>query len=151
MTIDAPEIYFSGLELKDDVKDSVYPKLCVEAQSEIKAQLMRRLPAQIKPLGFDVSPENKKANADKTVLQMIITKCEVDVQQWNGSFTFYLTLNLQLSLKDSRQSLMSYNMKTYEQLQTAAPDPSFEFTFEEPVARTLILFDNGRVWIPNEN
>jgi len=56
---------------------------------------------------------------------MTITKCEVDVKQWDASFTYYLSLNAQLTLIDN--------------------------DFEEPIARTLILFDNGRVWIAHEN
>lgn len=149
--IDTPEIYFSGVELNENAKDSTYPKLCVEAQNEIEIQLAKRFPAQIKPLIFYVSKKHKKTDSKETVFQMTITKCEVDVKQWNGSFTFYLTLNVRASLTSNNETLMNYQMQTYEQLQTDIPNPFFDFSFEEPVARTLILFEKNRAWVPNKN
>jgi hypothetical protein len=150
-TIDAPGVYFSGVELSEGAKDSVYPELCVEAQNEIQTQLLHRLPAHIKPLAFHAPQKQKKVDVDKTVFNMTITKCEVDAYQWDASFTFYLTLDVRVTLKENNRTLVAYSMKTYEQLHTDIPNPSFDFTFEEPVARTLILFEKGRVWIPNEN
>lgn len=150
-TLDVPGIYFSGVEMSEVTKDSVYPSLCVEAQNEITAQLSQRLAAQIKPLTFHAPQKHKKTDTENPVLKMTITKCEVDVKQWDASFTYYLSLNAQLTLIDNEQTVMTYSMETYEQVQTDVPNPSFDFSFEEPIARTLILFDNGRVWIAHEN
>ena len=149
--IETGAIYFSGVELGEDAVDSSYPDLCREAQKEINRQLVQRLPARIKPLSLQMTKGRMQADMNQAEFHMTITNCELDVKQWDASFTYYLTLMVEITLKDHKQTLMAYRMETYEQLQTDIPSPDFDFSFAEPVARSLKFFDAGRVWVPSQN
>lgn len=151
VAIKAPGVYFSGVEMSKDARDPGYPDVCVEAQDYIKTELSRRLPPNIKPLVFHVPEKPPRTDEWAAVFQMAITNCKLDVEQSGGLATFYLTLSVGVTLKDNDRTLLAYNMETYEQAQTETLSPSFEFTFEELVARTLMLFDGGRVWIPEQS
>ncbi len=139
-------LYFSEIELPANAVDPTYPDLCREAKKEMSRQLLKRLPARIKPLALQVTKVTGGVE-----FQMKISNCAVDFKQWDASFTYYLTLNVDVVLKDKKKILMAYSMETYEQLQTDIPSPDFDFTFEEPIARSLNLFEAGRVWVPVKN
>ncbi|MBE9560606.1 MAG: hypothetical protein IMF15_07435 [Proteobacteria bacterium] len=152
VSIEASEVVFSGIKLEDEVKDKAYPDICVEAQGEVKAALLKALPAKIKPLSFTMADDKSdtgKIASDKARFDMVITHCELDVDQGGGSFAFYLTLTVQVSLHIADRTVMAYTMETYEQAVSSTPSPDFEFTFAEPKVRTLMLFDSGRVWVPD--
>ncbi len=146
VAIETGAIYFSGVELREGAVDSSYPDICREAQKEINRQLVQHLPARVKPLSLQTTKGGTEAE-----FHMTITNCELDVKQWDASFAYYLTLTVDVTLKDNKQILMAYSMETYEQLQTDIPSPDFDFTFAGPVARTLNFFDAGRVWVPTQN
>lgn len=160
--IDAPGVMFSGVGLTEEAKDKVYPGVCVEAQEEISAELIAALPARVKPLDFTVAPqvhqesysksshqratETENLNAD---FHVKIVHCELESEQTAATFTFYLTLTIQVSLKVADRTVMVYTMKTHEQAKSSTPDPAFEFIFAEPEIRSLMLLDSGRVWVPD--
>lgn len=147
-TIDASSIYFSGVQLSDEAIDPNYAMVCREARDEIYTQLLQKLPEKIAPLALQTG---KIVPAEDTAsLKIRIKRCEIDVEQSGDSFTYYLTLPLTVSLTQNHENLLSYDMATYEQANTDTPGPEFEFTFAEPVARTLQLFDGRRLWQPND-
>jgi hypothetical protein len=153
-SIDATSLVFSGVEIDSGVKDKAYPDVCVEAQEEINAAIKQKLPAKIKPLTFNAIKAGPAAGSagqqeGNARLDMEITTCELDSDQAGGTFTFYLTLTVQVSLKVADRTVMAYTMDTYEQAVSSTPSPDFEFTFAEPKVRTLMLFEAGRVWIPD--
>lgn len=83
-------------------------------------------------------------------MPLTIKRSEIDVEQSGGSFTYYLTLPLNVSLTQNNKNLLSYDMDTYEQVNTDTPAPEFEFTFAEPVARTLQLLNGKQLWRPDD-
>ena len=148
--INASSLVFSGVEIERGAKDKAYPDVCVEAQEEIDTAIIKSLPEKIKPLSFShVQAGSSDQQGDGARLDMMITTCELDSDQAGGTFTFYLTLTVQVSLKVADRTVMAYTMETYEQAVSSTPSPDFEFTFAEPKVRTLMLFDAGRVWVPD--
>ncbi|VAW62387.1 hypothetical protein MNBD_GAMMA09-3599 [hydrothermal vent metagenome] len=154
----SPEIStvnFMAVELS--AIDSAYPAVCIEAQNELNMRLLEQMPAQLKPLVFQVSqkvanqeqlsPARKIKNTDAATLQLMITDCLVDVDQSGGVFEFYLTLSVDVKLMKNNRALMKHHMQSFERVQIGEPDPAFEFSFEEPVQRILALFNNGRIFI----
>ena len=139
--LESPVLVFTGVQLPDKAKDSAYPEVCTEAVKDINEQLSRKLPGKIKPLTLAAE---KPSDNNYAELQMQITECKLDSDQAGDNFSFYLDLNLDISVKDKGVTLMHYSMKTSEQAQTDTPDPSWIFTFEEPFRRTLMLFENGK-------
>ncbi|GMR01624.1 MAG: hypothetical protein BMS9Abin19_1030 [Gammaproteobacteria bacterium] len=149
--VDATEIYFSGVELDDEAIDPNYKAVCNEARDEIKTQLIKRLPAKIAPLALNTTEKPADTSTTTVTLKLRITRCEIDAEQsqggGGGSFAYYLTLPVKVSVTQDDESLLTYNMNTYEQVQIDEPSPEFEFTFEEPVARTLLLFNGKQLWV----
>jgi len=145
--IDAAAIVFSGVTLNDKAIDPNYAAVCQEAKDEITAQLNKRLPDRIAPLSL-ITRKAGSAENDVVILNIQIRRCEIDVEQSGGSFSYYLTLPVKVSVTQNGRHLLNYNMNTYEQVSVDQPSPEFEFTFDEPVARTLLLFDGNRLWLP---
>lgn len=141
--IDAPGIYFDGVFLDDAAKTSNYASICNEARDEIMAQLSKKIPERILPLKFNV---NKNTNEKNAILKINITQCEIDSDQSGGSFSYYLTLPVTVSVNLGDKNLLTYNMQTYEQISVDQPSPNFEFTFAEPIQRTLVLFNGRKLW-----
>lgn len=145
----ASAIYFAGVELGDAAIDPNYAAVCNEARDEIQAQLVKQLPEKIAPLKLDIRENKNGVSTTTAVLKITISQCEIDVEQSGGSFTYYLTLPVNVSLTRNNEAVLSYTMSTYEQVDIDTPGPVFEFTFAEPVARTLLLFDGRQVWLPD--
>jgi hypothetical protein len=149
--IEASALYFSGVELADDAITSGYRDTCIEAQQEIEKELIKRLPALLAPLKLYTAETPPAANSKTAELKTLITQCDIDVDQYGGSFSYYLSLPLRISLTVDNQTLLDTSIKTYEQLQTDVPNPIYEFTFAEAVARTLLLFKGKQVWVGNDS
>jgi len=149
VAIDASALYFSGVELKDDAITSGYKDTCMEARQEIEKALISKLPAQITPLALYTAENPPAANAKTAELKLFIIQCDIDSDQNGGNFSYYLSLPLRVKLTAGGQTLMDYQMKTYEQIQLSEPSPIFEFTFAEAEKRTLLLFDGNQVWLPD--
>ncbi len=148
--IDASTIYFPAVELEDEAMDSNYAALCKEARDEIHAQLVRELPARIAPLRLTTDKISDEMQSAFATLKLRINRCEIDVDQSGGSFSYYLTLPVEISLTQNGENLLDYRMDTYEQVNIDTPTPAFEFTFAEPVSRTLLLFSGTQLWIPDK-
>ena len=150
ISLETEVITFPAVELDEKDIDANYAAVCKEAQDEINTRLKRELPAKISPLkllsGKTVAATDKKA----ATLKLRISRCEIDVDQSGGSFSYYLTLPVDVSLTQNGTSLLDYSMQTYEQITIDNPSPDFEFTFAEPVSRTLLLFNGGQLWIPHD-
>jgi len=149
--IEASALYFSGVELADDAVTSGYSDTCIEAQQEIEKELIKRLPAQVTPLKLYTAKTPPAADSKTAELKILITQCDIDVDQYGGSFSYYLSLPLRVSLTVDNQTLLDTSIKTYEQLQTDVPNPIYEFTFAEAVARTLLLFKGEQIWVGNDS
>ena len=149
VSIETPAIYFAGVGFGDNAIDPNYPTICKEARDEIYASLVRKLPERIRPLTLNTTGSTDDPRTTAATLKLTITRCEVDVEQSGGSFTYYLSLPLRISFTQNDENLLTYDMDTYEQAHIDAPAPEFEFTFAEPVARTLLLFDGQRLWLPD--
>jgi len=151
--IDVTEIYFAGVELDDEAIDANYEAVCQEARDEIKTQLIKKLPAKIAPLTLNTTQKPADAVVIAATLTLRITRCEIDVDQsqggGGGSFAYYLTLPVKVNVTQNNESLIAYNMDTYEQVQIDEPVPEFAFTFSEPVARTLLMFNGKQLWVPD--
>lgn len=148
--LNAQSLVFNGVKITPQTLDSGYPDICREAQSEIENQLIRQLPERLLPLTFSTPV----ASPDSVLLSIQIKQCRVDAQQWDGGtnglvFTYYLTLKLHISLQHKNQKILSYDVNTQEQIDTDTSGPAFEFTFEEAIQRTLLLFKGGQVLIPD--
>ena len=148
LLLDASAIRFTVVELGQEAIDPNYAATCEEARDEIYTQLSRKLPAKIAPLELKTGKTPSDNSAGTASLKLIITDCEIDVDQSGGTFSYYLTLPVQVVLTQNGKNLLTYDMATYEQISVDAPGPEFEFTFAEPVARTLLLFDDRRLWRP---
>ncbi len=148
--INASTIYFPAVELEDEAMDLNYEAVCKEAQDEIYAQLVRELPAKIAPLSLTTDKISNEMKSIFATLKIRINRCGIDVDQSGGSFSYYLTLPVEISLTQNGESLLDYNMNTYEQVNIDTPTPEFEFTFAEPVSRTLLLFSGKQLWIPDK-
>lgn len=150
LSLDATAIYFAGVELTEAGINSNDKTVCMEARDEINAQLAEKLPAKIAPLVLKT--DNGAGGGDKknAILKLRIMRCEIDVDQTGGSFTYYLSLPVKVIFTLNKKTVLDYDMSTYEQVNTDTPGAEFEFTFAEPVARTLLLFDGGRLWLPAE-
>jgi len=135
------------VELSDKAIDLSYAAVCQEAKDEITTQLNKNLPGRIAPLSL-IPGKPAPAQETAVILNIQIIRCEIDVEQSGGSFSYYLSLPVKISLTQNGKSLLRYNMSTYEQVSVDQPGPEFEFTFDEPVARTLLLFDGNRLWLP---
>ncbi len=145
VSLEVPAIIFSAVKINAAATDSAYQNVCIEAQNEITKQLIIQMPEQLKPVVFQVStPQNKRSISD-ALLQVEITKCEVDVDQSGGMFEFYLTLQVDVTLKKNNAILMTLPIHSFERVQIDDPSPTFEFSYEESVQRILGLFDSGRV------
>ena len=142
-------IYFPEVELNEKGIDLNYEAVCKEAQDEINTRLKRKLPAKISPLKLVSGKTVVAANKNVATLKLRISRCEIDVDQSGGSFSYYLTLPVDVSLTQNGTSLLDYSMQTYEQITIDNPAPDFEFTFAEPVSRTLLLFNGRQLWIPD--
>jgi len=158
ITLEAERLYLEDTVLAEGGNTSNYRDVCIEARDEVQAQLLVRLPGRVKPLPLYSSerPEPDLSGESNSTgrIQMLITNCQVEVQQWDGgggglSFTFYLSFDVKVSVKYGKQVLLMYSMQTFEQVSTDVANPSFEFSFEEPVARTLLLFDGKRLLVPD--
>ena len=144
--IAAPVLYFAGVQLAETALDKGWPEVCHEAQTEIDKQLRQRLPGRIAPLTLRSGrPEPGDAHAR---LAMAIESCEVDSDQTGGTFWFYLTLRLRVTLSDGGRELMQRAWAVSENARSSTPSPLYEFTFAEPVRQTLVLFDGPRVLVP---
>ena len=146
-TINASAIYFPGVTLSEKAIDPSYTAVCQEAKDEITTQLNKALSEKIAPLPL-IPGTPAQAQAAAAVLSIQIRRCEIDVEQSGGSFSYYLSLPVTISLTQNGRPLLRYSMNTYEQISVDQPGPEFEFTFDEPVARTLLLFDGNRLWLP---
>jgi len=151
--IDAPAVYFTSVGFGRDAVDPIYTKTCQEAREEIEQQLVRRFPKHLSPLDFYGPKKSPAVKKGLAVFRLEITKCKVEVQQWDvaggePSISFYLTLAVRVRLAVNGRPLLTHAMVTYEQVHTDTPTPLFDFTFTEPVDRTLLLFDKGNVWLP---
>ncbi len=149
VSIDASAIYFAGVTLSEAAIDPNYAAVCKEARDEIYTQLVKQLPEKIAPLNLNTTENSHDISATTAILKLMIARCEIDVEQSGGSFTYYLTLPLKVSLTQNNESILTYNMSTYEQVDIDTPGPEFEFTFAESVARTLLLFDGRQLWLPD--
>jgi hypothetical protein len=151
--IDASEIYFAGVELDEEAIDTNYAAVCQEARDEINTQLIKKLPAKVAPLILNTTQKPADVVTAAATLTLRITRCEIDVDQsqggGGGSFTYYLTLPVKVKVTQNNESLVAYNMDTYEQVQIDEPAPEFAFTFAEPVARTLLMFNGRQLWVPD--
>jgi hypothetical protein len=153
--LDVSGVTFSGVELKKEIIDSGYPAICHEAQNEIQQQLTTQLKTRIQPLTLATSALTS-AQQNNALLKIQITQCDVDVQQWDGgsrglTFTYYLELTLNINLTQKNKTLLNYEIESLEQIDTGTSGPDFEFTFEEIIQRTLLLFDGGRFLVPHKN
>jgi len=149
LPIEASALYFPGVELADDAVTSGYRNTCIEAQQEIEKELIKRLPEQIAPLKLLTARPSAAADSKIAELKILITQCDIDVDQYGGSFSYYLYLPIRVSITTDNKTLLDASIKTYEQMQTDVPNPIYEFTFAEPVARSLLLFKGEQVWIPD--
>jgi len=149
-SINASELFFANVELSNEVIDPNYKAVCEEARDEIKTELVNKLPEKISPLTLNTTqkPDAKSNRAASLILR--ITQCEIDVDQSGGSFTYYLTLALDVRVTKNGEDLLSYKMNTHEQVHIDVPNPDFEFTFAEPISRTLQLFNGKQVWVPSK-
>jgi len=152
-SFDAKSVTFSGVEIAAQTLDAGYPDICREAQGEIQKQLSQQLAERFQPLTFStaVAPPAQHNNA---LLNIQITQCEVDSQQWDGggnglSFTYYLTLKLHINLLYDKRNLLNYEIETFEQIDTDTSGPAFEFSFEESIQRALLLFKGQQFLVPH--
>jgi len=148
LSIEATEIYFAGVELAEAGINANDKTVCMEARDEINAQLTKKLPAKIAPLVLKTDNGTGSSGNTNATLKLRITHCETDVDQSGGSFTYYLSLPVRVTFTLNEETVLDYDMSTYEQVNTDTPGAEFEFTFAEPVARTLLLFDGKRLWLP---
>jgi len=152
VNLDAESLYLQAVVLDKNTMSTSYKEVCAEAGEEIQKQLSEKLPARVQPLQFyrTQAPAQDKTRAD---IQILIIDCKVDVQQWDagggGSFTWYLNLDVRVLVSYKESTLLSYNIKTSDQVSTDMPGPLFEFSFEETVARILLLFDGRRLLVPD--
>ena len=146
--LDASSIQLATVQLDTEAIDPNYAATCEEARDEIYRQLLKKLPEKIAPLTLAAGEVSTEKNADTAALEIRITGCEIDVDQSGGTFSYYLTLPVKVKLTLNEKNLLNYEMDTYEQISVSTPGPEFEFTFAEPVARTLLLFDGKRLWLP---
>ena len=142
--INTSSLYFAGVSINDGAITG-YKDTCLEARQEIEQALARRLPARVAPLAFSATGE---APDNAAVLSLQITRCDIDVDQYGDNFSFYLSLPVQVTLTLNNRTLLDYPLQTFEQLQTDVPNPVYEFSFEEAIARTLLLFDGPQLWLP---
>jgi len=149
MTLETRAIYLPPVVIDEKTMDQNYAAVCREAQNEINRQLKRELAAKIKPLAL-VGGKAAGVNADVATLKVSIRRCDIDIDQSGGAFTYYLSLPVNVSLTQNGRTLLDYSMDTYEQVSIDTPAPDFEFTFDEPVTRTLLLFNGRQLWIPND-
>jgi len=154
LTLETPVIYFPAVTLDEKAIDRNYEAVCKAAQSEINHRLSRELAAKITPLRLVTGQagstiDSNSADSNAAVLKLSIKRCEIDVDQSAGSFTYYLTLPVNVSLTQNGKTLLDYRMQTYEQVTIDNPAPEFEFTFAEPVSRTLSLFNGRQLWLPD--
>jgi len=152
-SFNAQNIIFTGVKISEQTLDSGYPDICREAQNEIHKQLNQQLAKRFQPLTFNTSIASPP-QPDTALLNIQISQCQVDVQQWDGgagglSFTYYLTLKLQINLLYEKQDLLNYEFKILEQIDTDTSGPAFEFTFEEAIQRTLLLFKGRQFLVPH--
>ncbi len=153
LALNASALFFSGVELDDNAvtpRTTSYRETCREAAQEIEQKLLKKLPAQISPLVLYSAQKPPPENMKTAELKLLITRCDIDTDQSGGNFSFYLSLPVRLSLTMDEQTLLDYPIKTYEQLQTDVPNPIYEFTYAEAVARTLLLFNGKQVWVPDQ-
>ncbi|HED35805.1 MAG TPA: hypothetical protein ENJ08_16550 [Gammaproteobacteria bacterium] len=151
--LDAESLYLEAVVLDKNTMSTNYKNVCVEAGEEIQKQLSEELPARVQPLQFypAQTPPQEGPSAN---IQILITDCKVDVEQWGaggggGAFTYYLDLDVKVLVSYKGSTLLSYNIKISDQVDTDIPDPLFEFSFEEPVVRILLLFDGRRLLVPD--
>ncbi len=149
MQLDASTINLTTVQLGIKAIDPNYAATCEEARDEIYSQLLEKLPGKIAPLALAIGETSTGKNVDTATLEIRITRCKIDVDQSGGTFNYYLTLPIKIKLTLNEKNLLNYEMDTYEQVSVSAPGPEFEFTFAEPVARTLLLFDGKRLWLPD--
>ncbi len=149
--LNSSALYFTGVELSADAVSSGYRDTCMEAPQEIEQALIKKLPAQIKPLILYTAKNPPPAGRQTAELKLLVTQCDIDVEQSGGSFTFYLSLPLRITVTENNQVVLDYPLKTYEQVSIDIPDPVYEFTFAEAVARTLLLFKGQQVWQAGES
>ncbi|VAW70418.1 hypothetical protein MNBD_GAMMA10-3189 [hydrothermal vent metagenome] len=153
LTLDAKSLYLQDVAFAQDAKQSNYREVCADARDDIQQKLLAGLSVRAKPLPLYSShklPANLSKGNSRANVQVLISQCQVEVQQWGGaSFTFYLSFDLQISVTQREKILLDYSIKTFEQVTTDTPSPAFEFSFEEAIARTLLLFDGGRLLIPD--
>ncbi len=150
-TINASTLYFSGVKLSDRAITSAYRDTCIEAQQEIEKELINRLPAQIKPLLLYAAKKPPAADSKTAELKLLMTQCDINVDQSGDNFTYYLSLSLRVTLMEDDQSLLNYPVKIDEQLQTDVPSPIFEFSFADAVSRTLLLFKGKQIWLVDKS
>ncbi len=146
--LDASSIQLAAVQLDTEAIDPNDAAICEEARNEIYHQLLKKLPKKIAPLTLATEEASTGKSADTAALEIRITGCDIDVDQSGGRFSYYLTLPVKVKLTLNEKNLLNHEMDTCEQVSVSMPAPEFEFTFAEPVARTLLLFDGKRLWLP---
>ena len=140
----APVLVFSGVVLPAAVRDPAYPDVCREAVREIDARLRRELPARLRPVTLRNTP---RAGDDNMLLDITITRCRLDVDQWGDNFDFFLDLNLTITLRQAQRVVFRQELVTGERARTDTPSPDWLFTFADASRQILARFANGRVRI----
>lgn len=149
LPLEASAIKLTAVKLEAKAIDPNYASTCKEARDELDTQLRKKLPGKIAPLASLSGETSAARSADTAILEVLITGCNIDVDQSGGTFNYYLTLPVRVRLTLNEKTLLNYRMDTYEQISVDAPGPEFAFTFAEPVERTLLLFDGERLWLPD--
>lgn len=153
--INAPSVHFDGVRFsQNSVVVSGYKELCNEALDEIEMKLVSGLKKRLAPVSVS-GPEKTGKDDIKAHLKVQIAKCDVESYQWDNwrgepSFTYYMTLIINVTLKMKHEVVLDQTIKTSEQVYTDASGPLFEFTHRDAVVRVLAFFDKGKVWTPKE-
>ncbi len=138
----APVLVFRGVTLPAAARDPVYPAVCREAVRAIDARLRRELPARLRPVALRDTPP---AGDDYGLLDIVITRCRLDVDQWGDDFDFFLDLNLKVTLRQGQRVMLRRMLVTGERARTDTPSPDWLFTFADASRQILDGFESGRV------
>ncbi len=153
INLGAESLYLETVVLDKNAIASNYKNVCIEARESIQEQLSEHLPARVLPLHLYLPGALRQDNTSASI-QILITNCKVDVQQWDvgggePSFTYYLDLDVRVTVEYMESRLLEYKIQTFEQISADTSGSLFEFDFGESVARTLLLFDGKRLLVPD--
>jgi len=139
----APVLVFRGVTLPAAARDPAYPAVCREAVRAIDTRLRRELPARLRPVALRATPP--AGDDDYVLLDIVITRCRLDVDQWGDDFDFFLDLNLKVTLRQGQRVVLRRTLVTGERARTDTPSPDWLFTFADASRQILDGFENGRV------